>query len=104
MFSRIGASAVKIDSRYKINLDGSNLKISLNSKTYDYSLDPKLICEIQPDGSSLKFLPNLEKIRGKACERKLKKIAGFHVRDLQNLLAGLITPFKANIEMKNFCF
>jgi large subunit ribosomal protein L6 len=41
----------------------------------------------------------MEKIRGKACERKLKKIAGFHVRDLQNLLSGLLVPFKANIEI-----
>jgi large subunit ribosomal protein L6 len=99
MFSRIGASSIKIDSKYKINLDGDLLKISLNNKVYDYQIDKKLSCELDSQDSSLRFVPNLEKIRNKSDQRKVKKIAGFHVRDLQNLLTGLSTPFKANIDI-----
>lgn len=99
MFSRIGASIVKIDNKYKINFENNFLKISLNGKIYDYQVDQKLFCEIDADSSSLRFIPNMVNIRNKSDQRKVKKIAGFHVRDLQNLLFGLLEPFKVNIEI-----
>ena len=99
MFSRIGASCVRIDNKCKVIVGDGILHVTFGSKVYDYQLDRKLLCEVESDGSSLNFKPNMDRIRSKACERKLRKIAGFHVRDLQNLFQGLVTPFKSNIEI-----
>ena len=99
MFSRIGATSIKIDSKYKVNLENGLLKIALNEKIYDYKIHNQLTCEINQDGTYLKFLPNMDKIRNKAAQRSVKKIAGLYVRDLQNLLIGLLTPFKSNIDV-----
>jgi large subunit ribosomal protein L6 len=98
MFSRIGSSSISID-KYKVDLVGNKLKINHKSASYDYEFDKNLLCEISGDGASLKFLPNIERIRNKAMERKVKKIAGFHVRDLQNLLSGIVVPFKMTLDL-----
>ncbi len=98
MFSRIGASSIAID-KYKVDLSGNTLQINYKNANYNYEFDKHLICEISDDKKLLRFLPNNEKIRNKAIERKVKKIAGFHVRDLQNLLSGAVTPFKSTLEI-----
>ena len=98
MFSRIGSSSISID-KYEIDLVENKLHIHYKNTSYNYEFDKNLICELSEDKSSLKFLPNIEKIRNKAIERKVKKIAGFHVRDLQNLLSGIVTPFKITLEI-----
>ena len=98
MFSRIGSSSISID-KYKIDLVENKLNIGYKNASYSYEFDKNLICEVSEDKSSLKFLPNVERIRNKAIERKVKKIAGFHVRDLQNLLSGIVTPFKMALDI-----
>jgi large subunit ribosomal protein L6 len=98
MFSRIGSSSILID-KYKVDLVENVLKINYKNSFYNYEFDKNLICQLSEDGSSLKFLPNIEKIRNKSIERKVKKIAGFHVRDLNNLLSGIVNPFKVTLDI-----
>ena len=72
MFSRIGSSSISID-KYEIDLVENKLHIHYKNTSYNYEFDKNLICELSEDKSSLKFLPNIEKIRNKAIERKVKK-------------------------------
>lgn len=114
MFSRVGATIIKLDSTQKVSIEGNKIQIAYNGKIYDYIFDKRMRCNLTEDNTGLRFTPNDDIIRGKASERKVKKIAGFHVRDLQNLLNGLVKPFKANLEIigtgykivhnKQFCF
>ncbi len=96
--SRIGSLLIKIDDGFDVNLvDGNTININYQNKSYKYPFESKLDCQIED--KSISFKINMEKISNKSNLRYLKKIIGFHVRDLSNVLSGLKTPFKELIEL-----
>jgi large subunit ribosomal protein L6 len=95
--SRVGSLLIKIDNQYNVSLEDSTLDIKYLNNTYKYPFEKKLDCELK-DGT-ISFKINADKVSNKANLRYLKKIIGFHVRDLSNLLTGLRVPFKELIEI-----
>jgi large subunit ribosomal protein L6 len=98
MFSRVGKSIIKLNG-HKIEVcDQQNIKISHGKEVVDYKISKYLLFKSLPDGS-LMFELNDDIIKSNADQRQARAIAGFHVRDLQNILSGMIVPFKTTIDI-----
>jgi large subunit ribosomal protein L6 len=95
--SRVSSSLIKIDEKYEININENIININYLNDTYKYQFEKKLNCIIE--NGSLFFEINKGLVSNKSNLRYLKKIIGFHVRDLLNFLTGLQTPFKESIEL-----
>ena len=95
--SRVGSSVIKVDSKNAVDIFENYLEVKNSDKTYRYNFDSRLICKKAVDG--LVFEINNLLITNKSLLRYVQKIHGFHVRDLQNFLTGLVVPFKKVIEV-----
>lgn len=95
--SRVGLSPVKIDKNFSVSIENEAVNINYKGDVYKYLFEKKLNCKIEED--KLFFSVNNELVSNKSNLRYLKKIIGFHVRDLTNLLSGLLVPFKKTIEV-----
>jgi large subunit ribosomal protein L6 len=95
--SRIGSLLIKLDEQYNVNVQDSLIDIKYLNNNYQYSFEKKLDCKFE--NGAISFEINMDKVSNKANLRYLKKIIGFHVRDLSNLLTGLKSPFKEIIEV-----
>jgi large subunit ribosomal protein L6 len=95
--SRVASLKINIDSQYDVSVQDNVIDIKYLNNLYKYSFEKKLDCELID--SSISFKINHDKVSNKSNLRYLKKIIGFHVRDLLNLLNGLKNPFKESIDV-----
>ena len=95
--SRIGKLPIVVPNDIKVEIEGTNIKISKNSIVKEYCFGDKL---------SVEFKDNHIVITPKSDVNKadINHIYGLHRNNIANIVKGLIEPFKVTLEINGVGF